>query len=127
MVFPVAGFHAPSYSLSSLLDAPDKTAVPAVAPIQDLSVQTRAALAGWYRESAAPVTESRDVSARFGQRLRQLRLERRMTQLDMAKRFGIDRSFISDVERGRKSMTLPMLEVIAIGMDMSLSKLFENI
>ncbi len=50
-----------------------------------------------------------------------------MTQSDMAKRFGIDRSFISDVERGRKSISLPMLEVIALGMNVSLSKLFEDV
>ena len=42
-----------------------------------------------------------DVSARFGARLRQLRRERNLTQLRMAIYFGIDRSFISDVERGR--------------------------
>ena len=68
-----------------------------------------------------------DVSSRFGGRLRKLRQERYMTQSEMAKKFGIDRSFISDVERGRKSISLHTLEVIAIGMGISLSKLFENI
>ena len=42
-----------------------------------------------------------DVSSRFGVRLRQLRKERNLTQLQMAEDFGIDRTFISDVERGR--------------------------
>ena len=68
--------------------------------------------------------QNKDVSSRFGRRLRELRLERQLTQTDMAKRFGIDRSFISDVERGRKSISLPMLEVIAIGLNVSLSQLF---
>jgi DNA-binding XRE family transcriptional regulator len=68
-----------------------------------------------------------DVSSRFGARLRELRRERNMTQLRMATDFGIDRSFISDVERGRKSISLPMLEVIALGMNMSLSDLLQNI
>ena len=36
----------------------------------------------------------RDVSSRFGVRLRQLRRERNMTQLRMATGFGIDRTFI---------------------------------
>jgi DNA-binding XRE family transcriptional regulator len=62
-----------------------------------------------------------DVSSRFGARLRN------MTQLRMATDFGIDRSFISDVERGRKSISLPMLEVIALGMNMTLSDLLQNI
>ena len=59
----------------------------------------------------------KDVSRRFGRRLRS----------DMARRFGIDRSFISDVERGRKSISLPMLEVLALGLDLSLSELFRDL
>jgi transcriptional regulator with XRE-family HTH domain len=68
-----------------------------------------------------------DVSSRFGLRLRELRRERNLTQLRMARDFGIDRSFISDVERGRKSISLPMLEVIALGMKVSLSELLRNL
>ncbi len=68
-----------------------------------------------------------DVSSRFGVRLRQLRRERNLTQLRMAVDFGIDRSFISDVERGRKSISLPMLEVMALGLNLSLSDLLKDI
>jgi len=68
-----------------------------------------------------------DVSSRFGVRLRQLRRERNLTQLRMAVDFGIDRSFISDVERGRKSISLPMLEVIALGLKMTLSELLRDL
>jgi DNA-binding XRE family transcriptional regulator len=68
-----------------------------------------------------------DVSSRFGLRLREMRRERNLTQLRMAREFGIDRSFISDVERGRKSISLPMLEVIALGMKVSLSELLKNL
>ena len=68
-----------------------------------------------------------DVSSRFGVRLRQLRRERNLTQLRMAVDFGIDRTFISDVERGRKSISLPMLEVLALGLKMSLSELLKDI
>ncbi len=68
-----------------------------------------------------------DVSSRFGRRLRELRQQRKLTQSEMARRFGIDRSFISDVERGRKSISLPMIEVIALGMNLSLAKLFEDL
>jgi transcriptional regulator with XRE-family HTH domain len=50
-----------------------------------------------------------------------------MTQLEMAIAFGIDRSYISDVERGRKAISLPTLEVIALGMDVSLSALLKDI
>ncbi len=76
----------------------------------------------------APVSNvGRDVSSRFGQRLRQMRRERNLTQLRMATSFGIDRSYISDVERGRKSISLPMLEVVALGLRVSLSDLLRDI
>jgi DNA-binding XRE family transcriptional regulator len=68
-----------------------------------------------------------DISSRFGVRLRELRKARNMTQLEMAIAFGIDRSYISDVERGRKAISLPTLEVIALGMDVSLSTLLKDI
>jgi DNA-binding XRE family transcriptional regulator len=74
-----------------------------------------------------PASLPLDVSGRFGRRLRELRVERNMTQSYMAKKFGIDRSFLSDVERGRKSISLAMLEVIALGMRVSLSELFKTV
>jgi DNA-binding XRE family transcriptional regulator len=67
------------------------------------------------------------ISDRFGARLRTLRKGRNMTQLDMAIEFGIDRSFISDVERGKKAISLPLLEVIAIGFGLSLSELLSDV
>jgi transcriptional regulator with XRE-family HTH domain len=45
----------------------------------------------------------------------------------MAIEFGIDRTFISDVERGRKSISLPIMEVMALGFKMSLSELLRDI
>ncbi len=67
------------------------------------------------------------VSSRFGARLRDLRRQRGWTQLRLANQFGIDRTYISDVERGRKSISLPLLEVIAIGFDLSLSDLLKDL
>lgn len=68
-----------------------------------------------------------DVTSRFGLRLRQLRRDRNLTQMQMALRFGIDRSYISEVERGRKSISLVTLELIALGFRMSLSDVMINI
>jgi DNA-binding XRE family transcriptional regulator len=68
-----------------------------------------------------------DIGSRFGLRLREFRQFRNITQTRMAIDFGIDRSFISDVERGRKSISLRMLEVIALGMEVSLSDLLAGI
>jgi DNA-binding XRE family transcriptional regulator len=68
-----------------------------------------------------------DVSSRFGLKLRTLRKERNLTQQVMAVHFGIDRSYISDVERGKKSISLPMLEILALGLKVSLSDLLSGL
>ncbi len=67
------------------------------------------------------------IADRFGIRLRTLRKARGMTQLEMSVELGIDRSYISDVERGKKAISLPLLEVIALGFGMSMSELFTGI
>ncbi len=77
--------------------------------------------------ASSPRFLSLDVTSRFGARLRELRRERNLTQTRMSSIFGIDRSFISDVERGRKSISLPMLEVIALGLDITLSDLLKDV
>ena len=77
--------------------------------------------------AAAPSALANDISSRFGRRLRELRHSRSLTQADMARRFGIDRSFISEIECGRKAISLPMLEVIALGLQVSLSELFQDL
>ncbi len=97
--------------------------IPRAMPPRDLS----RSLSPSSQASAQGDGLPRDVSSRFGARLRELRRERNLTQLRMANDFGIDRSFISDVERGRKSISLPMLEVIALGMKISLSDLLQDI
>lgn len=68
-----------------------------------------------------------NVTSRFGLRIRRLRVERNLTQTRMAEEFGIDRTFLSDLECGRKSVTLPTLERLARGFGMTLSELFEGV
>ena len=68
-----------------------------------------------------------DVGVRFGERLRQLRRDAGLTQIDMAVAFGIDRSYISDVECGKKGISLATLEVLAIGFKVSLSELLRDV
>lgn len=70
---------------------------------------------------------SNHISSRFGLRLRELRRERQLTQVRMSVDYGIDRSYLSDVERGRKSISLPFLEVIALGMRISMSELVKDL
>ncbi len=67
------------------------------------------------------------ISIRFGARLRSLRCDRNLTQVQLADHLGIDRSYISDVERGKKAMSLSYLETVADGFKMTLPQLLDGL
>ena len=77
-----------------------------------------------HERSAYPVGH---IAHRFGLRLRNLRKAHNLTQSRMATEFGIDRSFISDLERGQKAVCLPLLDVLARGLNVSLSDLLSDL
>ncbi len=68
-----------------------------------------------------------DIRVRFGQRLRSLRQRRGWTQVELAERLGLDRSYLADVERGHRNVSLVNLELIAIGFDLTLPRLFSRL
>ena len=67
------------------------------------------------------------IAARFGQRIRRLRIKRGLSQVEMAHLFGIDRGHISEVETGKKNVCLPMLEVLSKGFGISVSELMRGV
>jgi len=67
------------------------------------------------------------IAARFGQRIRELRIKKGLSQLEMAYQFGIDRGHISEIETGKKNVCLPMLEVLSEGFGVSVSELMKGI
>ena len=68
-----------------------------------------------------------DIRTRFGRKVRKLRVQRGWTQVDMAERLGLDRSYLADVERGKRNISLLNLDVIAKGFGLSLSRLFSKL
>ncbi len=68
-----------------------------------------------------------NITVRFGMRLRKLRKEKGWTQVQMADALGVDRSYISDMERGKKNVCLPTMEVIAMGFEISIAKLISRL
>ena len=68
-----------------------------------------------------------DIRVRFGRRLGKLRLKQGWTQVQLAKRLRLDRSYLADVERGKRNISIVNLEVIARGLGGSLSKLLTKV
>jgi transcriptional regulator with XRE-family HTH domain len=71
--------------------------------------------------SAPDVATEVDV----GERLRELRRLRRCTLRTIAERSGLSESFLSQVERGRSSASIPSLRRIAEALGVSIADLFE--
>lgn len=68
-----------------------------------------------------------DVRARFGDRIRQLRDGKGLTQEDLADLCDLDRTYISGIERGQRNLALQNIEALALAFDLTLSELFENV
>jgi transcriptional regulator with XRE-family HTH domain len=68
-----------------------------------------------------------DLLVRLGARIRTLRKKRGWTQVEMAEKVGIDRSFLADVERGKRNVSILNVELMAKGLKVSLSQLFSRL
>ena len=67
------------------------------------------------------------LSIEIGQRIRNYRLQSGLNQEGLAEKCGLHPTYIGQVERGEKNATLESISKIVGGLDLSLSKLFENI
>jgi transcriptional regulator with XRE-family HTH domain len=68
-----------------------------------------------------------DVRERFGTAVKFRREELKMTQEDLAEKAGIHRTYLSDVERGTRNLSLVNIERLAEALSISMSKLFESV
>lgn len=63
----------------------------------------------------------------LGMRIRYLRKEKRMSQLELALESEVNKNYISDLERGCRNPSILVLEKIAKALDVSLEILFQGI
>lgn len=62
----------------------------------------------------------------LGDRLRELRIGRHLTQAELGERCRLHRTFIGSVERGERNLSILNLRVIAKVLRVSLSNLFAD-
>lgn len=70
---------------------------------------------------------SKDILTRYGQALRKVRLEQGMSQEELAELCDLHRTYISDVELGKRNLSLENIERIARVFSMSLSDFFREV
>lgn len=67
----------------------------------------------------------KDITVRFGQRVKTLRLQAGLSQEAFADKCGLDRTYISGIERGVRNPTLEVIGVIADGLGINFKTLFD--
>lgn len=67
-----------------------------------------------------------DIKQKFGAAIRSERAEQGISQEELADRAGLHRTYISDVERGMRNLSLGSIERLAAALELSVSTLFDR-
>jgi transcriptional regulator with XRE-family HTH domain len=67
-----------------------------------------------------------DIKLKVGQRIRQLRKELEISQEALALKAEVDRTYVTDVENGRRNVSLEILERLIKALNVSISEFFNN-
>ena len=66
-----------------------------------------------------------DIKAVFGNKIKVLRLEKNISQEELAHVAGIDRTYISDIEKGERNVSLLIIQKLAKALDKEIFELFK--
>jgi transcriptional regulator with XRE-family HTH domain len=66
-----------------------------------------------------------DIRVRLGQNVRRLREEKGWSQEEYADRAGIHRTYVSDIERGRRNPTVTVVEKLAKALEVEAGRLLD--
>lgn len=67
------------------------------------------------------------MTRKLGARVRALRQKRKWTQAELGDHLGIDRGHVSEIECGKRMVTLDTLQTLAKGFDVSMSALLKGV
>jgi transcriptional regulator with XRE-family HTH domain len=67
-----------------------------------------------------------EILKRFGNKVRELRLQKGLSQEELAFRSGLHRTYIGMIERAEKNLTLLNIEKISIALDIEIIDFFKN-
>ncbi len=67
------------------------------------------------------------IQIAFGRAIRKLRSEKRISQETFADMCGLHRTYISDIERGTRNVSIENIEKMAHALDMNISDIFKEV
>ena len=66
-----------------------------------------------------------DIKEKFGIKVKQYRKKNKLTQEELSEKTGLDRTYISYIENGKKSISLKNIEKIALALNIREKELFD--
>ena len=67
------------------------------------------------------------ITTKFGERIKQIRLSKGISQEKFALSIEMDRTYYASVENGKRNISIVNIEKIAKGLEVSLEELFQGI
>ena len=67
-----------------------------------------------------------DIRVRVGQRIKELRIEKGLTQEGIAFKADVDRTYMNHVENGKRNITIASLAKIIVALDSSFESFFQG-
>ena len=67
-----------------------------------------------------------DIKEKIGQRIRTLRKELNLSQEALALKSEVDRTYMTDVENGRRNVSIEILEKIVRALEVSFAEFFNS-
>jgi transcriptional regulator with XRE-family HTH domain len=72
-----------------------------------------------------PSRSEQDIQKRFGERVRELRKHKGLSQEELAFACGLDRTYVGSVERGERNISLVNIHVLASALRVPVKVLFD--
>ena len=66
-----------------------------------------------------------NISSKLGQNMKRIRMKKNMSQGDIARALEVDRGYISNIESGKKNLTLTTIQKLADALGVSADELLK--
>ena len=67
-----------------------------------------------------------DIQEKFGSRIRELRKKKKWTQEELAHQAGIDSTYMTDVENGKRNIGIQNIEKLLNALEVSFAEFFKG-
>jgi len=67
-----------------------------------------------------------DIKLKVGQRIKELRKQLDLSQETLANKAEVDRTYMTDVENGRRNISIEILEKVIVALEVSFTEFFTS-